>query len=149
MGGQTLNLKFVVCHFGNIEHFIAPHLETRSGLSFPRASYDISTDDNIPLFVCLLTLTPGSCMIQPPNPNLLFFGINFKGGRGEGGSKKVWTRDILSFFFYGRPPLWTYKLIVYVHSQSFIFTNLIELQYADFVCFYPTPLDTLINIRFL
>ena len=43
-GGQTLNLNFFGCHFGNIEHFIAPHLDTRSGLSFLRASYNISTD---------------------------------------------------------------------------------------------------------
>ena len=33
-GGQTLNLNFFGCHFGTIEHFITPHLETRSGLSF-------------------------------------------------------------------------------------------------------------------
>ena len=35
-GGQTLNLNFFGCHFGNIEHFIAPHLDTRSGVSFLR-----------------------------------------------------------------------------------------------------------------
>ena len=33
-GGQNLNLNFFGCHFCNIEHFIAPHLDTRSGLSF-------------------------------------------------------------------------------------------------------------------
>ena len=56
-----------------------------------------STSTTHPLFVCLLT--PGSCMIQPTKPNLLFFGLNFMGG-GGGGSEKVWAIDILSFFFF-------------------------------------------------
>ena len=41
-----------------------------------------STSTTHPLFICLLTLTPGSCMIQPTKLNLLFFGLNFKGGGG-------------------------------------------------------------------
>jgi len=56
-----------------------------------------STSTTHLLFVCLLTLTPGSCMIQPTKPNLLFFGLNFK---GEGGSEKVWKKNILSLFFF-------------------------------------------------
>ena len=56
---QTLNLYFFGCNFGNIEHFIAPHLDTRSGLNFPRTSYYIITDAQRTIylyhspFVCL------------------------------------------------------------------------------------------------
>ena len=61
-GGRGLDPKSKLfgCHFGNIEHFIAPHLDTRSGLSFPRASYDISTDAQrtIYLTLCLFVFLP-------------------------------------------------------------------------------------------
>ena len=60
-GGQTPNLIFLGCHFGNNENFITPHLDTRS---FPRASYDINrgqaTTTSLPptpSFVCFLTQT--------------------------------------------------------------------------------------------
>ena len=42
-------------------------------------------------------------MIQPTKPNLLFFGLNFKGGGGVW--KSMDKRHTFIFLFYGRPPL--------------------------------------------
>ena len=47
-------------------------------------------------FFVFLPLNPVLKNRKIPLPNLLFFGLNFMGG---GGSEKVWTKDILSFFF--------------------------------------------------
>ena len=61
--------KLFEYHFGNIEHFIAPHLDTKSGLSFPRASYDISTDAQRTIY---LYHSPFVCLSSYPYTRFLY-----------------------------------------------------------------------------
>ena len=93
-----------------------------------------STSTTHPLFVCLLTLTPGSCMIQPTKPNLLFFGLNFKGG-GVGGLKKYGQKTYFHFFFMEDLPnssknvlssiVWSRFILCKIFSSKTVFSRIV------------------------